>query len=429
LATWVQSAEEVGAINSLADSIPAVYFADMQAASTQADVALLDSRSAIMAGTQVSNAAQVVLARKLACHWLPGALLPPIKAVALDLDNTLHAGILGEDGIHGVKLTPGHAELQYYIKSLQQRGIFITLVSRNEYSDVEALFAERGDYPLRWEDFSAVEVSWGDKPAALERIAKTLRIAHDAVLFVDDNPGELARAAMRLPQIHTLYAHPNASQTTRAVHYYPGLWRWKVEEDDSKRILDLKANAERESLAEHVTDTTDYFRSLQINLTFSYDDKSQITRLADLCHKTNQFNLAMRRFNQTEVVEHMDLEDTCVASVQLGDRLSDSGVIAVFIAERHGKELRIEELCISCRALGRQLEDNIILVALRDMPIFKGCQEVAFRVQHGPRNQPALDWLAQQMNKYEHPAPGLHTMPAQQLLDFESEACVILSKG
>jgi FkbH-like protein len=140
--------------------------------------------------------------------------------------------------------------------------------------------------------------------------------------------------------------------------------------------------------------------------------------LADLCKKTNQFNLALRRFNQAEVAVRLSRGDACVASVHLTDRLSDSGVIAVVVAERQGDQVVVEELCISCRAMGRELENTIILLALRDMPIFAGCREVAFQVQHGPRNQPALDWLAGLLDRIEPPDPGLHALPAQRLLDF-----------
>jgi FkbH-like protein len=428
LATWGEVNEGGVSLQSLADSLPAVYFADLTAVCAEAGVPLLDPRSAKLAGTPLSNAAQLVLAREMACHWLPAVLLQPVKAVALDLDDTLHSGVLGEDGIQGVQLTASHAEFQRYIKSLQQRGIFIALVSRNERPDVEALFAQRRDYPLRWEDFSAIEVSWGDKAAAVERIAMALRIALDAVLFVDNNLGELTSVAMQLPQVHTIFAHPDASLTRHAVHFYPGLWRWKVESDDTKRIQDLKASGQREALAESVTDPSEYFRSLQVTLAYRHDPQEQLSRLADLCSKTNQFNLALRRFTQAEVAERLSRSDACVASVQLTDRLSDSGVIAVVVAERQGQQLVVEELCVSCRAMGRRLENTVILLALRDMPIFAGCREVAFRIRRGPRNQPALDWLARLLGLGEVPVPGLYTLPAQRLLDFVAAEGVSLIK-
>lgn len=429
IATWVNTDLNRRMIQDIVDTLPAVYFADVGKVCEEIDVPLIDRRTAVIAGTSIAAAVQPILARKIACHWLPATMFPPIKAVALDLDNTLHEGILGEDGIGGVRLTPQHREFQLFIKSLRQRGVFIALVSRNEKSDVERLFYERTDYPLRWDDFSDVEISWGDKVDAIMRIASKLHIAPDAVLFVDDNLGELVAVTSRLPSVHTIYAHPDANFTQRAVEYYPGLWRWRVEPDDLKRVNDLKANSEREALFARAANLADYFFSLDIVLTFWYNSIEQLPRLADLCNKTNQFNLALQRFNQAEIAERLKHSDTCVASVQLSDRLSDSGVIAVVIAERDSDRLTIEELCISCRAMGRQLEDTIIIGLIRNMALLQGCNEVVFRVQHGLRNQPALHWLARLLEVDEVPEPGLHVIPVNLITRFQLMEGIKMIRG
>lgn len=418
LATWLAEVGQHPRLTEIVDSFPGVHFADLGQACDDLRVALIDRRTADMAGSAIGRHAQTLLARELACHWLPATLAPPIKAVALDLDNTLHDGVLGEDGIFGVKLTSAHRALQEDIKSLRERGIFIALVSRNEYSEVEELFARREDYPLRWDDFSAIEVSWADKPAALCRIAQALRIGLDAILFVDDNPGELASVATMLPELHTLRAEPGAEHTRCALTYYPGLWRWKTGADDAKRLRDLQATVERDDLMARTTDMVEYFRSLQVSLTVRIDPPDLVDRLTDLCNKTNQFNLALRRFTQAEIATRLASSDACVVSVRMEDRLSDSGVIAAIVAERVGAKLMIEELCISCRALGRKLENTVVLAAIRAMPLFEGCEEVCFRVRHGQRNRPALDWLARLTGTDRQPAPGLHAVPCQNVLEF-----------
>ena len=393
LATWVKDDTQRSAIIKCLDKFPAVYFADLSEACETAGVTLLDNRYTSIAGSPISGKAQVVLARMLACKWFAGVLLPPIKAVALDLDETLHKGVLGEDGLDKVELTKGHKNLQLHIKELHKRGIFIALVSRNEIEDVHKLFLNRSDYPLRWDDFSAMEVSWGKKADALDRIAQKLRISTDAILFVDDNIGELAAVTQQLNGIHTLYADSDAELTKSAIEFYPSLWRWNQEADDSKRIIDIKANAERDFLTLTYTDPSEYLQSLEATLTFHIDVKPQLGRLADLCRKTNQFNLSLRRLNEAELFELMNRQDACVASVHLSDRLSDSGIIAVIAAERSGDTLHVIELCISCRAMGRHLESNIILLALRKMSIWKGSKSVEFGVQVSERNQPAIEWL------------------------------------
>ena len=427
--TWLQDDGDASArLSEMLDVIPNVFFANLREVCDEDGITFLDSRTATITGTPLSNPAQLLLARKLACHWMPATVFPPIKALALDLDNTLHEGILAEDGIHGVQLTEGHKLLQECVKSMQQSGIFIALVSRNERADVEFLFASRNDYPLCWEDFSATEVSWGDKGSALERIAAALRIAPDAILFVDDNPGELASAISRLPSIHTAYATPDAMQTKRVIEHYPGLWRWKVGADDTKRVQDLKANAERENLLKEIENQSDYFRSLQTKLNFRYDPIDQLGRLADLCNKTNQFNLSMRRLNQAQLAERMSRPNACVASVQMSDRLSDSGVIAAIVAERRGNLLMIEEACISCRAMGRELEDALILEAIRGMAVLDGCDRIIFRARSGPRNQPAFKWLSRLANNREVVEEGDYPVPIGRLVDFVPPDGIFLSK-
>jgi FkbH-like protein len=418
VATWFDDPAYYSVLNQKLDAYSGVYIADLNEECAKAKVPLLDLRAEALSGTPLSKNAQVILAKKLACHWLPATLLPPIKAIALDLDNTLHDGVLGEDGIFGVQLTDAYIILQNFVKSLRERGVFIALVSRNNLSDVEALFEKRTDYPLSWSDFSAIEISWNDKHLGLERIAQNLNIGTNAILFVDDNLGELSNVNQILPQIHIVHAKADPNLTCNAIEYYPGLWRWNVEPDDTKRINDLKANKQRAEIADSVSDMAEYFQSLQVTITINNNPLQQISRISDLCNKTNQFNLALRRFNQTQIAEYVKRYDTCVTSVQLADRLTDSGVIAAIVTERKGDVLSVLELCISCRALGRQLENTIILGSLSQMPIYENCKEIVFSAQIGPRNQPALSWLAQLLGVVDLSSSGKYTIKASRLMDF-----------
>ncbi len=319
LASWDAWGVERGAqrLADLADGIPGAHVVDLDAACADESLGLLDPRVAKISGSPISRPAQAAMARRLGCHWLPGLLLPPVKAVAVDLDNTLHAGVLGEDGPQGVRLDAGHIALQEALRALKDRGIFLALVSRNEREDAEALFARRTDYPLRWDDFSVIEVSWGSKADALDRVARQLRIAPDAVLFVDDNPGELVSVAAGCPGIHPLLASPDGARTRRALHYYPGLWRWSVSADDARRVEDMKANADRDVLLGVGDGGARYFRELAVVLTVRHDAAADLPRLAELCRKTNQFNLALRRYNEADLAAFMARDDACVAAVSL----------------------------------------------------------------------------------------------------------------
>jgi FkbH-like protein len=383
------------ALRTHAEQLAAVYVCDQASIRAELGAAYVDERMATTVGTRLSNAACIRTARLLGCSWLPGALLPRLKALVLDLDNTLYDGVLGEDGVAGVRLTEAHAALQRRIVELGAEGLFLAVCSRNEAADVRELFAARADFPLRPEHLLAMEVSWGAKSDGLRRIAESLRIGTDALLFVDDNPGELAAVASELPDVKSLYAGPRAQDALDALNFYPGIHRFRADETDALRARDLEATRQRANLAAEAEDPDSYLRSLDIRLQVTRDSRAELDRLASLSVKTNQFNLSLRRLSPTEVERFITAPDHSAVSVRLSDRLSDSGIIGAMFTRREGDTVFVDELCISCRALGRRLEDVMVAEAVRSAADGADVRQVCFRPVEGPRNQPALAWLTQ----------------------------------
>ncbi len=369
-------------------------------------------------GTRVSSVGATLTARLLGLRWFPALLDPPVKAVVVDLDQTLYAGVLGEDGSRGVQLSEGHRLLQQELRGLRDAGVFLGLLSRNEPADVRALFEDRPDFPLRWEDFSAHSISWGYKSNGLATIAHELRIDTGAVVFVDDNPGELLEVSLHAPGVRCLHAGEDASHTAAALRYFPGLWKFEACSEDRLRVADLRANEERLSLARTSETLDSYYRELKMSVTLRRDDLAMLPRAAELSAKTNQFNLAMRRYSEAQLRSMLTSGRHELVTARLEDRLTDSGVIAMAVLEQDGRRLLVDELCISCRALGRHLEDVIVGQMLSAGPLFDGCDEVVFNVVSGPRNQPARDWLARFAGKaVSGPEPLQLTVPASRTLE------------
>jgi hypothetical protein len=157
-----------------------------------------------------------------------------------------------DDGIEGVVVTPAHARLHAHLKELAARGVLLALVSRNEPEDVERLFAaRRTGYGLALNDFVAVEVSWGSKADAVRCAAAAARIGEDAVVFVDDNPGELLTVGLQFTDVALVHARADADGTVEALHWQPGLWRWTGDDVASVRAGDLAANATRTTSPHH----------------------------------------------------------------------------------------------------------------------------------------------------------------------------------
>ena len=353
-----------------------------------------DARSAKLTGTTWSDRACILNARQLAVQWLPASLSPRLKAIVVDLDLTLYEGVLGEDGVAGVELTPAHLQLQQELLRLKESGILLAIASRNQLQDVEELFQSRPDFPLKLADFAAIQVNWQAKAENITKIADSLRIGIDAILFIDDNPGEIAQVSEQLPTIWTLLA-AHQLPTVHILKFYPRLWAWEKTTVDNLRLADLQAAAVRDSLVTTAQNVEDYWQALQVELDFHIDPTAQLVRLCELSQKTNQFNLTLARLNEVELSDYLSRQDCIVASVHLRDRLSDSGTIGLIIGERVDRSLVIREICISCRALGRDLEDIMIGYALNQMIDSFATSTVVFKYQKAPRNDPALKWLEQ----------------------------------
>lgn len=347
---------------------------------------------AALTGTRYADPLCLEAARTLGFELLAQARAAPIKALAVDLDNTLYAGVLGEDGPDGVRLTEGHASLQREIDRLGSEGVLVTILSKNDPSDVRQLFAARADFPLRPERVASWQVSWGEKSEGVRAAAAQFNIATDAFLLIDDNIGELVQVGGRHSGLRLLHASDDAEATVRALRRYPGLPRGG--QVFAGRAADLAANVERAALAEQAIDEDAYLAALKAELTFSLDPVEDRARLAELSRKTNQFNVALRRFDEVEVDRYLAASDRCVVHVKLADRLADSGSVAALFGRLEDKLLVVDELCISCRALGRKLEDAMVTEALRGAMRQLGASGAAFEHGLGPRNQPALEWLA-----------------------------------
>jgi FkbH-like protein len=380
------------ALAGLPQLISGVQIYNRSALASSLQTRYRDQRMKRIAGSDIGDAANVLMARELGSAWLPAPFVPPIKVIALDLDGTLYSGVLGEDGPGGIELTPSHVALQRALRALQERGILLAVVSRNEAEDVAELFACRADFPLQREHFVLVRANWENKAQSLLEIANALHVGADSVLFADDNPGELVSVAQHAPAVHTLYvADPETALI--ALNNYPGLINWRATAEDALRTDDLRVAQERDAALARSADSRGYLESLSPHLGFRLNPADLLPRLSQLSVKTNQFNLAVRRFGEAEVALRLADPAAAVVSVALSDRLSDSGVVGAVFGRREQSVLVVEEICVSCRAMGRSLETEMLVPAVERMRTSLGADRVAFEFLQSARNRPALQWL------------------------------------
>jgi len=372
--------------------VPGVYLLDLAAQQRALESEFFDSRNDALTRFPFSNKAAVAIARHLGLDLLPSLLGERIKGVILDLDDTLWRGVLGEDGAANLVLGQGHLGLHSYLRELKDRGVMLALCSRNERADVESLFRERAsELRLTLDDFASVQINWSPKAQNIQAIAAELNVLPSALLFVDDNGSELAKAKGVLPSLRVLLADPEGLETEAALRHFPGLFAVARDESAALRTTDVKKNRERESLREAAGDLTAYLAALKMELRLDRNRAGHAQRLHELSQKTNQFNLALARLSRAEAETAVG-PDHVTMTVSVKDALSDSGLVGVIAARVEDDLATVREVLFSCRVLGREVE-TVALGRFCGWLRERGVQRLSFAVTEGPRNQPARTWL------------------------------------
>lgn len=397
---------------------PGVYVWNIDHIQKEMGDSFIDQRAQEVSGTAISRKAMARISEELGLVVFPAVLQPSLKAIVVDLDNTIYSGVLGEDGYENLVLTDGHCNLQKKLKSLAKEGMFLCIASKNDIRDVEELFDKRKDFPLQKDDFTFIIASWESKASMIAELAKKLNIHPDSMLFIDDNIGELQTVVSVFPSIRVIHALDNAEITAYILDHYPRVHRLRATKEDAFRRQDVQANQKRQMLQQNMT-PEEYIRSLELKLVFDFDNAAQLVRITELANKTNQFIFNYMRYSQAEVKERLDNPDYRIVSISLSDRLSESGLIGVCVGKNTTKEIEIEECYISCRALGRGIDDVIILGAIQGICDSFQKDMVRVQFQKGPRNTPAEKFVEEHLKDYlDTPKEFSYTTP-KDLIDIQ----------
>lgn len=354
-----------------------------------------DDRLAFMAKAPLSGEALAALAR-LSARSLRAAAVPPKKCLVLDMDNTLWGGVVGEAGIEGIALGPDYPgnvfmEFQRRILSLRDRGVLLAAASKNNPADVEAVFAEHPSCLLRREHFSAFEVHWEDKAVSLRRVARTLNIGLDALVFFDDNPVERAWVREQLPEVTVIEAPASPMGYWKALDDSGCFDSLTLTNEDRQRAGMYAQEEQRKALQSSAGSLEDFLRSLDLVLTVGCIDESTLPRVAQLLAKTNQFNLTTRRHDEAAIRE-MSAAGTGLW-VRVRDRFGDAGLVGVVIAVPADAGVwRIDTLLMSCRVIGRRVE-TAMLGLLERAAAQRGVHCLQGEFVASLKNQPASGFL------------------------------------
>jgi FkbH-like protein len=282
------------------------------------------------------------------------------KCLVLDLDNTLWGGIIGEDGLAGIKLGAsypgsGFQEFQKSILNLYNRGVIIGICSKNNMEDVEDVFENHPDMLIRKEHISIIKANWNNKASNILEISNELNIGLDSIVFVDDNPFEINLVSEQLPTVSTFLLPKDSTTYANILSEAAFFDSLSFSDEDKKRTKQYQVEIERLESKSKYCSIEGYLASLEMDLKFHINDSFSAPRIFQLCQRTNQFNLTTKRYTDGEINSFIEDEKIDVIALGLSDRFGDLGIIGAAIIN-YEKESKIDTFLLSCRSLGREVE-------------------------------------------------------------------------
>ncbi len=298
------------------------------------------------------------------------------KVLALDLDNTLWGGVIGDDGISGIEIGSETSEgqsflaLQKYIKRMKDLGILLTVCSKNDMENaLEGLNHQDG--ALKPSDFICIKANWDEKWRNLEETARELNLLPESIVFVDDNPAEREIVRVYLPEV-TVLDFDNPEECLRVLDGCGLFEVTTLSEDDSKRGEMYLANAQREEQSKRFESYDDFLESLKMRAEIGDFEPVHIPRITQLTNKSNQFNVTTKRYTLAEMEEVAANTDYVRLCGRLTDKFGDNGIVSVVIGKRDNAVLHLDLWLMSCRVLKRGMEFamlNALVAKCRELGI------------------------------------------------------------
>lgn len=294
---------------------------------------------------------------------------PRIKAIAVDADNTLWGGIVGEDGIEGIKIDnnyPGivYTKFQQDLKTLKESGIILILLSKNDETLVHKVFDVK-TMPLSLNDFVATSINWNAKSENLSAILQSLNLTKSGIIFLDDSATEIEemRQRMGIACYKMGPEHPLENLTT--LRHITALKTLHISEEDRSKTALYQQESARLSLSSTLVGKEEFIASLEIELHVACNNTNHLERITQLINKTNQFNLTTKRYDLAEIKAFM--QHDVVYDFSVKDKFGDMGIVGVVIIHHN----EIDTFVMSCRVLGRGIEERILGLITHKHPHLK----------------------------------------------------------
>ena len=320
------------------------------------------------------------------------------KLIITDLDNTLWGGVVGDIGSENLTLG-GHNPLgeafrdfQLAIKSIVNRGVLVAIASKNEEAVAMNAIENHPEMVLRKKDFVAWRINWDDKAKNIVEIAQELNVGLDAILFLDDNPFERERVRHALPDV---LVPDLPSDPMLYKHFLLQLDCFNSissTSEDLKRTEYYVLEKQRKESKSDFSSVDDWLQSIDIKVKCEKLNDANLQRILQLLNKTNQMNLQTRRYSEVDLLNRSVENNQHFFSFKVKDNFGDAGLTGVIGLEIKNEVLYVTDFVLSCRVIGRKIEETMLSVAI-DCAIENGCKSVIAQYKESEKNKPCFDFF------------------------------------
>jgi FkbH-like protein len=304
------------------------------------------------------------------------------KVLVLDCDNTLWGGVIGEDLMGGIKLSPydypGNIfwRVQHEFAALERNGILVCLCSKNNPADVEEVLQKHPEMVLKPAQIVVKKVNWNDKPSNLRELAQELNVGLDSMVFLDDSSFECEAVRQQLPMVKTVQVPATLSEYPRVVREMKELFlAGGIAADSRGKTEQYRQRADAAALQAQFDSQDAYLASLEIKVELNCNAVASVTRVSELSMKSNQFNLTTRRYSEAEVLQMMQSPNCAVYSLTVSDKFGKAGLTGVVAMRYQNGSAHIDNFLMSCRVIGRGVE-NAIWSHIASDAAKRGCNEM-----------------------------------------------------
>jgi len=319
------------------------------------------------------------------------------KCLVLDLDNTLWGGILGEDGFEGIHLGPTpegrpFLEFQKSILALFRRGVILAINSKNNAEEVLRVMREHPSMVLKERNFAAMKINWNDKITNMHALAKELNIGLDSLVFFDDDPANRQIVKAALPEVLVVDVPSDPALYMQTLNRISDFDTLAITTDDLKKGQMYAEQRQRQELQEKTEDISKYLEQLETKVSIEQANAFTMPRISQLTQKTNQFNMTTKRYLEEDIRMLSESQKSWVISAKVEDKFGDNGITGALIIRKDSVVWEIDTFLISCRVLGRGVEETL-LAHLIEQAQKAGVQKLVGKFIPTNKNAPAKEFF------------------------------------